>query len=234
MSSSFPNGTIFSVGTTLAAAKTITSITNANPGVAASTAHGYSAGDIVLLSMPSRLDQRVARVVANASPTNLFNLEGIDTTSTTLFPTGFGVGTSQAVTGFTSLSQVTDVQASGGDQQFYQWTYLEDGRQRQRPTFKSARSLSLQLSGAPRRAVSDDWVDLPNRRTRPAEEDPRVAPPVPPLAPPPPESASAEGRDSTSSRPAEVSSTVGSAAAGRAASRVPPTNCTVCAVISVL
>ena len=44
------------------------------------------------------------------------------------------------------------------------------------------RSLSLQLSGAPRRPVSDDWVDLPSRRTRPAEEDLRVSPPVPPPA----------------------------------------------------
>ena len=43
------------------------------------------------------------------------------------------------------------------------------------------RSLSLHLSGAPRRAASDDWVDLPSRG-RAAEEAPRMAPPVPPPA----------------------------------------------------
>ena len=59
MSSSFPNGAIFALGTTLDAAKTVTAITNANPGVASSTAHGYADGDILLLSMPSVLDQRM-------------------------------------------------------------------------------------------------------------------------------------------------------------------------------
>ncbi|MDO9709634.1 hypothetical protein [Paracraurococcus lichenis] len=44
------------------------------------------------------------------------------------------------------------------------------------------RSLSLQLSGAPRRPVADDWVELPPGRGRPAEEPPRVVPPVPPPA----------------------------------------------------
>jgi hypothetical protein len=43
------------------------------------------------------------------------------------------------------------------------------------------RSLSLQLSGAPRRAVTEDWVELPSR-TRAVEEDPRISPPVPPPA----------------------------------------------------
>jgi hypothetical protein len=37
----------------LAAAKTITAITKANPGVASSTTHGYSNGDYVLLTIVS-------------------------------------------------------------------------------------------------------------------------------------------------------------------------------------
>lgn len=41
------------------------------------------------------------------------------------------------------------------------------------------RSLSLHLSGAPRRAASDDWVDLPGRGRAP-EEPLRASPPVPP------------------------------------------------------
>lgn len=141
MSASFPNGTIFALATTLAAAKSVTAITNANPGAATSTAHGYTDGGILLLNMPSRLDQRVTRVAGSA--TNTFNLEGIDTTSTTIYPTGFGVGTAQLATNFVSFSQVTDVQSAGGEQQFFQWVYLEDGRQRQRPTFKNARSMTL-------------------------------------------------------------------------------------------
>jgi hypothetical protein len=147
MSASFPNGTIFALATSLAAAVSVSAITNANPGVATATAHGYSNGGILLLNMPSKLDQRVVRV--SGQTTNTFNLEGIDTTSTTQYPSGFGVGTAQLATSFTSLSQVTDSQTSGGEQQFYQWTYLEDGRQRQRPTFKNARALTLTMDYDP-------------------------------------------------------------------------------------
>lgn len=153
MASTFPNLSVFALGTTLDTAKTITAISNANPGVASSTAHGYADNDILLLSMPSVLDQRVVRV--SGSATNAFNLEGINTTSTTTYPSGFGVGTSQEVTAWTSLSQTTDVQTTGGEQQFFQWVYLEDGRQRQRPTFKNARALQLTLDYDP----SLSWHD---------------------------------------------------------------------------
>lgn len=159
MSSSFPNGTVFALGTTYAAAKVVTAISNASPAVASSVAHGYSAGDIVVLSVPSRLDQRVIRVAANGAPTDLFNLEGIDTTSTTLFPSGFGVGTAVKVTDFVSISQVTDVQSAGGEQQFFQWTYLEDGRQRQRPTFKNARSMTLVMDYDPSLSWHQELID---------------------------------------------------------------------------
>jgi len=81
--------------------------------------------------------------------TNAFDLEGIDTTSTTLYPSGFGLGTAQLASNFVSISQVTDSQTSGGEQQFYNWTYLEDGRQRQRPTFKNARTLTLTMDYDP-------------------------------------------------------------------------------------
>lgn len=147
MAALFPNGSTFAISGTLEAAKTVTAISNANPGVASSTAHGFANGDIIVLGNSSRLDQRVVRAANIAA--NTFELEGLDTTSTTLYPAGFGVGSAQragtASTGFTSLSQTVDVSPSGGEQQFNQWAYIEDGRQRQRPTFKNARSLTLQM-----------------------------------------------------------------------------------------
>lgn len=147
MAALFPNGSTFAISGALEAAKIVTAITNANPGEATSTAHGLTNGDILVLGNPSRLDQRVVRVADSA--TNAFDLEGIDTTSTLLFPAGFGVGTAQragtATTGFTSMSQTTDVGGTGGEQQFSQWSYIEDGRQRQRPTFKNARKLTLNM-----------------------------------------------------------------------------------------
>lgn len=147
MSAIFPNGSTFAISGTLEAAKAVSGMTNANPAVGTSTAHGFTNGDILVLGNPSRLDQRVVRA-ANIA-TNTFEAEGLDTTSATVFPAGFGVGTVQragtATTGFTSLSQTVDVGASGGEQQFAQWAYIEDGRQRQRPTFKNARALQLQM-----------------------------------------------------------------------------------------
>lgn len=143
MSASFPNGTTFAISAALAAAKTVTGISNANPGVASAATHGYANGDIVVLGNSGRLDGRPVRVANQASGT--FELEGIDTTSTVLYPTGFGIGTAQAAATFTSLSQTVDIASSGGEQQFAQWVYVEDGRQRQRPTFKNARALQLTM-----------------------------------------------------------------------------------------
>jgi hypothetical protein len=148
MSASFPNGTIFSLYTTLATATVVTAISNTNPGVASSTAHGYTSGDILLLSMvSSKLDKRVVRVDNEAA--NTYELEGINTTNTSLFPSGFGVGTAQEASVPIPISQVTDVQSAGGEQQFYTWVYLEDGRQRQRPTFKNARSMTIVMDYDP-------------------------------------------------------------------------------------
>jgi hypothetical protein len=147
MSSSFPNGSVFAIGSAYGTAVNITAISNANPGIATAAAHGFTDSDIILLAMPSRLDGKVVRVDAPATGT--FTLEGVDTSSTTLYPSGFGVGTAKEVTTFTPLSQVVDSQSSGGEQQFYQWVYLEEGRQRQRPTFTNARSFTLTLDYDP-------------------------------------------------------------------------------------
>lgn len=173
MSSSFPNGTIFSVLTTLGAAKVLTAISNANPGVAASVAHGFADLDILLLSVASaRLNNRVVRVSGSAA--NAFNLEGIDTTSATKFPTGFGVGNAYEASVPVAISQVVDSQLSGGEQQFYTWQYLESGAQLQRPTFRNAKSLTLQMDWDPDLAwhaalltASDDGTVVPLLATLP-------------------------------------------------------------------
>lgn len=143
MSATFPNGSTFAISSALSGSKIVTAITNADPGVGASTAHGFANGKILVGNFPGRLDQRPFRVANTA--TNAFDLEGIDTTNTTLFPSGFGVGTVLEAATFTSMSQTTDVSASGGEQQFANWTYIEDGRQRQRPTFKNARALTMNM-----------------------------------------------------------------------------------------
>lgn len=148
MASSFPNGTVFSLGTTYSSPKTVSGVSNASPGVASATAHGFTDGDIVVMTSgwPS-LNGAVVRV--DNSTIDAFDLEGFDTTNVTAYPSGQGGGTAREVTAWVSLSQVTDVQTSGGEQQFYQWQYLEEKTQRQRPTVKSARSMSLTVDYDP-------------------------------------------------------------------------------------
>ena len=78
----------------LDSAKTISAITQANPGVLTSTSHGYSNGDEVFLSNSSAMTELTSRnyLVANVT-TNTFTLtdlfgNAIDTTSFTAFDSG--------------------------------------------------------------------------------------------------------------------------------------------------
>jgi hypothetical protein len=145
MAQQFPNGTVFSVSTALATAIALTAVTNADPAVATATSPPTDGTIGVLSSGWPGLNQRVART-ANKD-TSTFELEGFDTTDTTRYPAGAGTGTFTPVSTWVALSQVTGIEKSGGDQQFYQWQYAEDssGQQQQRPTFKNAKSLKLTM-----------------------------------------------------------------------------------------
>jgi hypothetical protein len=144
MSSLFPNKTVFSISTSYEAAKNISALTNADPAVATSAAHGYTDGDILLIGSGWPAINDAPARVDNAA-TGAFALEGFDTTDTLRFPTGAGTGTARKVLNWASLSQVLDPSTAGGEQQYYQWVYLDDGIQRQRPTFKNARTMTIPM-----------------------------------------------------------------------------------------
>ena len=118
-----------SVQSALAATKTITAITKASPGVVSSTAHGYSNGDYVLLSVQGmyQLNYRVMRVSAVA--TDSFSLEGEDTTNYATFVSG----TAQKITFGTTLATLTNINASGGDFDFVDTTTIHDSIKTQIP-----------------------------------------------------------------------------------------------------
>lgn len=113
----------------LAAAKTITAITKASPGVASSVAHGYSNGDYVVLMVQGmhQLNGRVARVANVAADT--FELEGIDTSA---FDT-FSSGTAEEITFGTSITTATTLSASGGDFDFIDTTTIHGNAKTQMP-----------------------------------------------------------------------------------------------------
>lgn len=169
MAAYFPNGTVFAVSTAKALAVAITAISNANPAVASTATPPANDAIVVMTSAWPDLSDRVVK--AAGADADSFELAGIDTTSTARFPTGEGVPAAYAVySGFVNLSQVTTSEKQGGEQQFFTWQYLEDrsGRQRQRPTFKNAKSLTLTLDYDPALAWYNALIEAD------AEKDPVV------------------------------------------------------------
>lgn len=148
MAARLPDGATVLLATTYGTAKTVSAITNANPGVASSTAHGLSNGALVSMGSGwSNLNNRVVRVAGSA--TNAFNLDGIDTSLATLFPVGSGAGTATEITAFTQITQIMGFTTSGGDQQFTNFSFLEQNFETQMPTTTSAMSIAIDIADDP-------------------------------------------------------------------------------------
>lgn len=95
-----------SVATATGATKTITGLTNANPGVVTSTAHGLANGSVGIITSvvgTVQVNNR-AFVVANQA-TNTFELKGVDTTTAQ----GYGVYTSGGVWTPQTMTEVGEV-----------------------------------------------------------------------------------------------------------------------------
>lgn len=119
-----PTGTTLYLATAYGTAKATTSVTNAIEAVVTAVAHGYSNSDIVeMTSGWGRLHLVTARI--KSVTTDTFTLEGIDTSSTTFFPVGTGIGSVRKVTTFTQVTQVTSLSSSGGDPKNVEYKYLE-------------------------------------------------------------------------------------------------------------
>lgn len=109
-----PSGTLLSVATAFATAKTVTGISNAAEAVVSCTAHGYQVGDIVqIYSAWGRLNRRAVKV--KSVLTDSFVAEGIDTSNTEFFPSGSGGGTVRKVSTFTQISKYLNSNSSGGE-----------------------------------------------------------------------------------------------------------------------
>jgi hypothetical protein len=157
---SIPNGSIVSIASGYAAAINITAMTNASPAVATAT-NTYAVGDFIEINCSwSGLNNKVVRVSAASGTT--FTLEGIDTTNTSRFPSGGGVGTARKVTGYTTLSQIIDSNSSGGEQQFFTGQTLDADTQFEIPTVKTPSRLTF--------GVADD-VTLPGHILAKAAND---------------------------------------------------------------
>lgn len=119
-----PTGTTFFIASAYAAAKATTVVTNAVEAVVTSAAHGYSNGDIVeITSGWGRMNRRDFRI--KGVTTDSFTLEGMDTTNTTFFPAGTGIGSVRKITTFTQITSVMAPQSSGGDPKTVNYKFVE-------------------------------------------------------------------------------------------------------------
>src|SRR5690242_5008086 len=86
------------VSTATSAAKTITAITNANPAVCTSSAHGLVAGTIIVMTVVVGMTELNNRAFVVANPAaNTFELKGIDSTNYGVYVSG-GSATPQTMT----------------------------------------------------------------------------------------------------------------------------------------
>jgi hypothetical protein len=141
-----PTGTTFHIASAFGSPLAFTTASNASEcvlGMASTT--GLANGDVVEVSSGwGRLNLRFARlknVVLNTSVT----LEGIDTTSTTYFPSGSGAGTVRKISTFTQLQQVLGIQSSGGDPKNVNYKYLESDVEFQINDGFAAQTMTLEL-----------------------------------------------------------------------------------------
>ena len=144
MAYSLPEGSSQQFSNTLAAAKTITAITNANPAVATCTGHGYTTGDEIMLSSGWE-DATDSVYKIETVDSNSFKILGLDSTNTSFFPAGSGGGSAQKLSAWTAIPQVLTISASGGDARFTEVTPLAKRNGIRIPTGFNATSVTLSL-----------------------------------------------------------------------------------------
>jgi hypothetical protein len=146
MSVALPNGATIAIAASYGTTKQMTALTNATEGVATLEAsHGIIVGDVFeLTSGWSRLTDRIVR--AKTVSTDDVTLEGVNTSDTTLYPAGTGTGSIREVLTWQQIQQVLDANTAGGEQQFTNYSFLEDAFERQIPTNRSPQSITLQIA----------------------------------------------------------------------------------------
>ena len=149
MAITLTTGSTISVASGYATALAFTAASNATECVLTVSGSTIVEGDYVeVTSGWGLLDKRVARAKAGSSATSLI-LESIDTSSTTKYPAGAGVGTVRKVTGWTQITQVQAISASGGEMGFADVTSLVDQTTRQIPTVRGAVNMTIDVFDDP-------------------------------------------------------------------------------------
>lgn len=119
-----PTGSTFYVASAFGVDKTVTAVSNAAEALVTAT-HDFANGDIVeITSGWGRLNKRAFRV-KSVTGTVSFVLEGADTSSTSFFPVGTGIGTVRKVSTFTQITTVMAPSSSGGEPKTVTYKFIE-------------------------------------------------------------------------------------------------------------
>lgn len=153
-----PNGAQVALATTIAAATTISAISNANPAEATAAGHAFTAGDIILLNSGwTKVDNCVVRV---ADPTSgAFDIEGLNSSNTSRFPVGGGAGTARKLTGWTQLPKIPTFEMTGGDAKSTTASYIDFEKDFEIFTGTNPERLNFTISYQPGSAAYDALVE---------------------------------------------------------------------------
>ncbi|SET28175.1 phage tail protein [Thorsellia anophelis] len=144
MAISLPNGATLSASTLLATALAFSEISNAeNAIVTLEDTHTLKTGDVVLIKSGwSGINQLVTEIEVTGDQ---ITLKGVDTSNTNRFNEGGGIGSIQKIEGWTEISQIKDIDFSGGEQQTTEVQFLSDDKARQINTYKSPKAVKLTI-----------------------------------------------------------------------------------------
>lgn len=184
MSVTLTTGSTLSIAKTYGPSIAFSTITNASDAViTTASAHSVVVGEYVeVLSGWGRLNNRIARAKTGTTGSTLV-LEGINTSDIGKYPSGSGAGSIRriAANAWTALSQVKDISASGGAQNFADVTDIASVVQLQVPTTRAAVSVSITVFDDPSLAWYSDVVTADEAKTpygfliTPANNKPMVA-----------------------------------------------------------
>jgi len=143
-----PNGAQAALSLTFGTPKTVTAVTNADPAVASSAAHGLADGDYVLVESGwSKIHNSVRRV--DGSTTGTFEYEGVDSTDTAKYPAGQGVGSVTEILTWEAITLIPSWEYTGGEKKTIDISYLDVEKDRQAIIGSTAEGLDFSVSYRP-------------------------------------------------------------------------------------
>lgn len=159
MGYNFPEGAKFLFSETFASAKTVTAVTNANPAVATSAAHGFADGNEILFTSGWE-DATDSVYKVDQLTADSFSLLSLNTLDTNWFSAGGGVGSAQLISNWVEIPQVLTINTQGGDPRFTTISPLARRNAINVPTGFNPQSVALTLGHDASNAAYQQMVDI--------------------------------------------------------------------------